>query len=359
MKKFCSILMALIVTMMSVVYASAASVEKTLSLDEAIKMAVEDNPQFISADTKIKDAERQLAEAKKDQKDVVGPIRIPAGISLAFVKKGYYVEQAAIGVESAKREKIKAENVMAYEVTQKYYSVKLAEALYGNTVEANKLAVENKKAIDKNFELGLVSKLDVDNANYAVMQTEAACSKYKRNLSLATENLKIALQIDEQDVALVLTDGIEYEPFEANLAEDIEKAMTTRFDVYSLQSVCNQAKEYLKTMELLLGVKSSEYSAANQSLVQSEYTYTNTKKLIGLAIKSSYNDILNAEDSLKLAEENLNLKKQEYQIAKVQHDIGMITNTQLTGALNAIASAEIEFENAKLTYKLAVEKYGY
>ena len=49
----------------------------------------------------------------------------------------------------------------------------------------------------------------------------------------------------------------------------------------------------------------------------------------------------------------------EYNIAKIQYDLGMITNTQLSAALNAATAAETELENSKLTYKLAVIKYGY
>ena len=37
----------------------------------------------------------------------------------------------------------------------------------------------------------------------------------------------------------------------------------------------------------------------------------------------------------------------------------MITNAQLTATMNSVFNAETELENAKLTYKLAVEKYGY
>lgn len=350
------------VTALMIVFASvgvfAEEVTYTLSLEDAIKMAMENNPQFVSADTKIKNAEKQLEDARKDQKNVKGFIRLPSMFSMVPVKNGYYVEQAKVGVESAKREKIKAENTLRYEVTQKYYSVKLAEALLNSACDANKMATENKNAIDIHYSLGLVSQLDVNNAEYALMQTKAACDKYERNLYVAIENLKIALQIDGQDAKLILTDGIDYQPFEANVEEDIEKAMETRLDIYSLKSACELAKKYLDTT-MVLGAKSAEYSAANQTLVQNEYTYTNSKKLIGLSITASYNEILNTADSLKLAQQNLELKMQEYNIAKVQYDIGMITNTQLTGTLNAVASAEIELENAKLSYKLAVEKYGY
>ncbi len=359
MKKCLAIIIAIsIISAFLSVSVCAESVTYTLSLEEAIEIATKDNPGFISADTAIKNAEKQLEEAKKDQKEVKGVIRLPSAFSLVPVKQGYYVEQAKIGVESAKRERIKAENTLKYEITQKYYSVILAEAVLNSARDAYKMASDNKNTIDIQFDRGLVSQLEVNNAEYALMQAKAAVDKYERNLSLAKENLKISLQIDGQDATLILTDGIEYQPFESNVSEDIENAMETRLDVYLLKSNCEQAERYLKATTVL-GYKSSEYSAANQSLVQSQYTYTNSKKLIGLSIISAYNEIVNAADALKLAETSVDLRTQEYNVAKLQYDLGMITNTQLTGALNAVSNAKIELENAKLSYKLAVEKYGY
>ena len=356
-KRFLSVLMTLLLLMSSVAV-FAEETTYTISLENAINMAMEDNPQFVSADAKIKNAEKQVEKAKKDQKNVKGFIRLPANFALVPVKNGYYVEQARIGVESAKREKVKSENALRYDVTQKYYSVKLAEALLSSVQDTYKITEENKKAIDIQFGLGMVSQLDVDNAEYALMQTKAACEKYERNLDVAEESLKIALQIDGQDVKLNLTDGIEFTPFETNVEEDVENAMESRLDVYMLKSTCEQAEKYLKATSAL-GNNSAEYSAANQTLIQNQYTYTNSKKMIGLSIIAAYNDILNAADSVHLAERNVELKTQEYNVAKIQYDIGMITNTQLTGALSAVTSAKIELENAKLTYKLAVEKYSY
>ncbi len=330
----------------------------TLSLEDAIRMATEDSPQFISADVKIEDAKRQLKEAQKDKRNFKGIIRLPAGLSSVALKQGYYVAQAEISVKSAELEKVKAQSSVSYDVTQKYYGVKLSEALLKSAQSGYQLALENKNTMDTQFSLGLVSELDVKNAEYAVAQAKNACATYERSLDISKKSLLIALSIDDENAQLNLTDDIEYEEFSANLSEDIARAMNERYDIYSLKAAYEQAVSYRKVTEVL-GLSSSEYSAANNNVIQMEYNYTNTKKLIALSVNSSYNSILNAQDSLKLAEQSLNLREQEYNVAKIQHGLGMITNTQLTSAMNSVTNARIELENAKLTYKLAVEKYGY
>ena len=330
----------------------------TLSLEDAIRMATEDSPQFISADVKIEDAKRQLKEAQKDKRNFKGVIRLPAMLSSVALKQGYYVKQAEIGVKSAEMEKVQAQSKVAYDVTQKYYGVKLSEALLESAQSGCGLALENKNTMETQFSLGLVSELDVKNAEYALAQAKNSCDTYERNLDIAKKSLLIALQIDDENAQLTLTDDIEYEEFSSDLSEDIAGAMEKRYDIYSLKSAYEQSLSYRKVTEVI-GMSSSEYSAANNNVIQMDYNYTNTKKLIALSINSSYNAILNAQDSLKLAEQNVSIKEQEYNVAKIQCSLGMITNTQLTAAMNSVTNARIELENAKLTYKLAVKKYGY
>ncbi len=357
MKKICTLALMLVLLLnTAVVYAQDKTY--TLTLEDAIEMALKDSPQFISADTKITDAKKQLEKAKSDRRNLKGVIRLPEGLQQAAVKKGYYVAQAEIGVESAKMEKIQAEKKLAYEITQKYYTLKLSEALCNVMENAYQIALSNKETMDMQYSLGLVAELDVNNAAYSLMKAQATLDSYKRNYDIAKKNLMISLRIDDYSSKLILTDTIEYESFSADLESDIESAMDKRLDLYSLRSVYEQAKRYLEVTGLL-GSGSSQYSAANQAMVQSEYTYNNTKKLIGLSINMCYNDILNANDSLILSEKNLNLRRQEYNIAKIQYELGMITNTQLMATYNSVSTAETELENAKLTYKLAVEKYGY
>lgn len=358
-----ALMMVIVLMISSVTYAentgsAPVSDTYTLTLNQAIEMAMKDNLQLISADTKIKDAKRQKEDAQKTQREQKGFIRLPDGFALVAVKQGYYVKQADVGIKSANYEKEQAIAKLSYDVTQKYYSVKLMEALCENANNAYKLALENKTTIDAQFELGMVAELDVNNASYNVNQAKAALDKCSRNYDIAKRSLIISLQIENPAAELILTDTIDYETFSADVDKDIDKAMTTRFDVFSLESALSLAKSY-RDVTLALGHSSPEYSAANQTVVQSEYNCTNNKKLIGLSIRTAYNDILNASDSVHLAEENVKLCKQEYSIAEIQYDLGMITNTQLSAALNAATAAETELENSKLTYKLAVIKYGY
>lgn len=340
------------------VVAETQTVTYTLSLGDAINMAEEKNPGYVSADTTIQNAQRQLEQAKKTQKNIKGAIRLPAGLANVATKQGYYVEQAKAGLESAMLAKKQLQRTNAYSITQQYYGVKLAEAVLENIKTSYQIAQNNKANVDTQFSLGLAAELDVKNAQYSVNEMKANLEKSQRNLDLARKSLAVALYIEDENYILNLTDDIEYKEFEANLSEDTQKAMENRYDIYQLKSVYALAEKYMEAT-ILVGNTSSQHSAANQAKVASETNYKNAMKLIGISINSSYNSILDAKDALKLAEEKLELCKQEYNIATIQHELGMMTNIQLTSAMTKVAAAQTELENAKLTYKLAVEKYGY
>ena len=55
----------------------------------------------------------------------------------------------------------------------------------------------------------------------------------------------------------------------------------------------------------------------------------------------------------------MKLKKNAYNIATIQYEHGLITNIELLTAMNNMYVAEVEFENAKLKYRLSVDKYKY
>jgi outer membrane protein TolC len=76
-------------------------------------------------------------------------------------------------------------------------------------------------------------------------------------------------------------------------------------------------------------------------------------------LKATYNNLLNAGDNLNLSKMELSIKNREYEASKIKYEIGVITNMELTDNLNKKLISEVDYEKAKLDYKLAKEKYEY
>lgn len=331
-----------------------------LSLQDAITLAVSQNPELQVCDIKLSSLNVSLDAARLSRKSIKdSTISISSGLTSAYVKDGYYVDMYESQIRLGKLEKEKIQNKIAYNVTEKYFNYKLTERLIRTTEQSYSLALENKNTTDERFKLGLVSQIEVDNAAVALEQSRVAVDNYKRSFDIAKEDLKIALQLDDEDCSFVLTDDIDFADFESDVDADVAAALETRYDTVALREAAALEKRYFEITSKYTAPNTATYNSAHSDYIQSDYNMTNNTKQIALSIRSDYNNVLSSKDSLKIAEQNLAIKKQEFSAASLRHEMGMMTNMQLTSVLNDLAQYEINVENAKLKYKLAVIKYQY
>ena len=103
----------------------------TLSLDDAIKMALTNNPQLNASIVKKEDTKIQLKaarETKADYRDLKN-IPITTAYELVYIKNGYYVHTYENMLKLADYEYKQLEAQIAYKVTEKYYNLKNYERL--------------------------------------------------------------------------------------------------------------------------------------------------------------------------------------------------------------------------------------
>ena len=280
-------------------------------------------------------------------------------MDLAYIKDGYYTEVFLMQERLAREGKKKQENVIAYQVTEKYYRCKQAEGLVKVMRETLSLAEQNKKTVEAQYAMGLVSQMTVTNAEIAVTQARLSLESYERSLLLAYDNLKIDLHLDGTDCKLVLTDEITCEDYTSDVEKDTEKAMETRYDIKALTETTDLAKLYFDITASHSSAEVASYQSAYADYLNAKNTQDTSVKQIVLGIKSYYNAILTAKGDLYIAEKTLQLKQSEYEAAKLKHEMGMISNMELTRIMNEVSAQQINVENAKATYRLAVEKYQY
>ncbi|MBQ7875742.1 MAG: TolC family protein [Clostridia bacterium] len=344
----------------------------SLTCEDAVNLALENNTQLLANDAKITSAslsvevaEEQTKEYKSLEKDlskipgVSMAINVSNGLEQAYLKHGYYLDAATVGYDLAVMEKEKTKSTIAYDVTQKYYNVKLMEELIEISETGLAIAKENAEIVKKNFELGYVSELEVKNVENSVKSAEFSLESNKRNLEIATESLKIALGIDTENIKLVLTDEIVLPALPENVDEKIENAMLSRYDVTALRKSNELQSRYFEITSAYMGKNTSAYNSAYSEYLLSEYTYQNSSKLIKLSLKNDYAAILTAKDNITTAENSLEIKQVEYDSAKIKYEMGMITNLELTSKMVELDSCKVQLENTRLTYLLAVLKFDY
>lgn len=337
-----------------------------LSLEDAINMALEKSPRVEAADAAITSAQLNLEVARDSKKEfdsmskyVSVAVNVSDGLELGYLKHGYYTEAAQVGLEL---ETIEKEQVLAsikYEVTEKYYNVKLMERLVEIARTGLQIAQDNSDVVKKNYELGYVSQLEVKNVDNAVLKAQHSVESYERNLDIAKESFKISLMIENDERELVLTDEISLPEMPENTDEKINGAMETRYDVTALKKAAALSERYFTITNYYVGASTAMYYSAYSDYLSSKYTYENSSKLIKLSLVNEYNSMVTAYDNVESCENELEIKNVEYESAKIKYEMGMITNLELTSIMAELDSAKVQLENAQVTYLLAVKKFEY
>lgn len=338
---------------------NAENTTYTLSLDEAITIALTDNPQLKVCEINKSNYKTQLDAAKinKSKYKDIREISASTGIDLMYVKGGYYVETYKRAIDLTDYEYKKTEATITYNTIQKYYNLKNCYKLLEIAENSHSLVEKNYNNAVISYNQGLISKIDLENSEFGMKKTAYMVDLYKNNLEIAKSDFKIALRKNDENCEFVLDDSIICEDYNGYLAEDLLTAEKSRYDILSLKNNYELAKLYLDLTSL--PSNTARYMSAYSSLITAEYNYKNNKDLILLAVKSSYNNITTAKNDLDIAQTNYNIKKSMHKITELKTEMGMVTNAELSASINELAQSEIELENAKLTYKLAVEKYKH
>lgn len=337
-----------------------------LSLNDAIGMALENNPKLTAADSAIHSAELSLEIVNENQKEfnrtlkyVNIPVVISEGLETAYMKHGYYPKAAQTGVDIAVMNKSQTQASIAYGVTEKYYNVKLLEDLVKIANTGLEMAKDNEQLMKNQLEAGYVSALEVRNASNALRQAENSVKSYMRSLELATKSLKIDLQIENSPAMLILTDEIEIPSLPENADDMIESAVDTRYDMTALKKDYELKTELFDITQFYVNDNTSLYHTAYSNYLNSQYTYQNAVKMMKIGLLNEYSGILAASDAMLTAEDDLDIKQAMYESAAVQYELGLITNLELTRYMANLDQSRVQLENAKLTYLLSVLKFGY
>ena len=330
-----------------------------ISLADSVSMAYDGNAQIEANLLKQKGNEVSVSSARITQRSYKNiPVNVSSNFDLYCLKNGYQVDAAEMSLRISQMENEKIRADIAYDVTEAYYNLVLMQKLVNAAENSYKLALDNKKAVDAQHALGMIPNLDYENADVTVKICENALNEYKLNYAVAEQNLKILINKDTENCIIVPTDEIECEDYISDTEADIVSALETRFDINSLKENRNLARVYFEHSKALTE-SSATYNTAYASYMDADYNYTHTQKLIALSIKSLYNSIITSSANMETSRMQYEIDLKEYDAAKLKYELGMITNLELTSCINDLYSSQVNYANAKLNYRLAVEKYKY
>ena len=382
-------------------FSALAQETEVLTLDEAIKIALESNPGII-----ISDASVDVMKAKvQNAKSIFYP-QVEFRFILPFIEResGVFVDQLIwdfwrtpnlvkankAQLESSRYDKTGTQEDVILNTKIAYYTV-LAKR---HTLDAakKKLTEQEKRLeqIENFFNLGRESKLGVTRAKVTLGNSKLNLITAKNDLEIAKLKLLKALGIEERDFNYELVDMLEYTVVDLNLENAISKALDSRPELKSLmakeagmRASLSASRQSLLFPEILgraayrfegegatgpdfiagVGLRFplfegfsdvSRVSEERAKLRQSQAQVESLKRQIASDLKELYLNLKYAEESLQVtetsntsAEENLELAREEYRLGK-SSEVGLVE------AESILASTTADHIQAIYNYKIAI-----
>lgn len=339
-----------------------------LSLEDAIKYALENNNALKITDITIKNQINELEDAKQIKEDLQ-KVRLtysfenkpddPLATALqnALVKKGYFELQNEYELEELNKNKENAEAGIKLSVEQNYYSLKASEDKVDIEKENLDRTKKEYELVKQKYELGSATMIDVLSSEF---ELERAKTDYQNALDdyeyqRLLFNKTVGLDFDTK---VVLTDELEYVKLDnINLDEKIEIALTESYNYLTAKHQYDLAKMYMDIASMIYTSSTDAYKMAKDNLEIAQYTLDDAKKDITLRVTKAYMDLIKAERNLKTAQKSVELAKQAYEIAKISYETGMNTALDVSKARISLREAELGYNQVLLAYNLAIKNF--
>lgn len=350
-------LVAVLIISSSVIFADNQESIKSLTLQQAIDIALENSQDMQIAELNIEKANIGLKEAKKAQDDLedfkaMYGTTLDNQLSTKLVKKGYYVKLSESGKLLAEKGKILNEEIIKFSVETNYYDVLFSK----ENIKVKEQNLERSKKqhddVVAKFNLGMSTKQEIltaeANLQQANLDLENAKSDYE--YKIMNFNQTIGMPLTEE---INLTDKLEFEPVEAiDIDEKIAEALENRFDI--IQSKENYENEKLE-FDLTTSIFSLKTYKGKTALYDKESTYNELVKAendVKLNVRKAYIDLTKAERGVQAFEKSIESLKEAYRLSTLSYEVGLSTLLDVLNAQKALNDVELAYLQTLYNYNM-------
>jgi outer membrane protein len=343
---------------------------KSLSLAQAVEMAMKDNLQVELAALGLEQAELTLEQAKsaarKASKQIGIEIPNMAG-GISTIRKDQNMAlaidvipvQAESGKIIAETGKAYTENVIKFGVEAAYYGVLRAEKMLEVSEASLIRAKEQLKQAEAKFKAGTVAKMEVISAEAQLKTAEAGVNEAKAGVEKARMALNQTLNLN-LNTPMELTDKFSFAPAGDIDTDKVFQEMTEKDSSYVLaREKYNINKVNFDYHQKYFTKNTFAYREAEYAFKESEVNLEHAKTQLQLNIKNAYMDLKTAEDNYHVLTKSVEQAKEAYRLTKLRYDVGMATGYDLLGAETALKQADMALLNALYNYNLAKAKFTY
>ncbi len=271
------------------------------------------------------------------------------------IKEGYYKEATKMGLLLAEKGKEMAIKGIGFSVESSYFGVLHAQEKYEIQESTLATAKQNLDNINKKYELGMASPLELMNFEIAYSQAEMGYKSAQRALEYAkmSFNKAIGLPLDSN---VILTDElIIEEPETIDIEEKVTEALENRMEIISAQKQYELDKMNFDISSTFVGTY--DYKNAKYTLESSEYALADAKVTVELSVRKAYMDMMDAYEALTILDKTIMQVEKVYTATETRYDLGMATENEVIEALNQAKEMKLQRSQAALGYRLAKKQF--
>lgn len=358
----------LLLTLIPAVAAPAEDETLSLTLEEAMELALANNNQVELNRLSIEKAKLELEQAKHGAKKIdfdaidAMPREMRAGLGLDMYQLHLAKYVAPVASQAkltiAEKQVELSENVLRLEVEKNYYELLRKKTALDNAQNALLRAQEQLRIAQESYKAGVLAKSDVVGAEVLVASKEAEVVNAQNQFDKAVMNLAQTLGL-ELDTKIVPATQFSFEPVIIDLAKEVEKALEQDISVIG-------AKEGLKVAEVTFEQARGFYAPNVFMYREAEYgleeAKVNLKKAqdeVELKVRNAYLDLLSAQKAYETLEKSLEAAKENYRVAKLRFEAGVATRLEMEQAADQLSEQEGRLMEMLYNYNLATALFKY
>ncbi len=321
--------------------------EQTLSLNDAIELALERNRDLKIQKLNIDKSEEQLEDLQEQIKYYYDIEELPVGTyipGVSSVYAGYLSQREADRIAKKQYEAMKQQ--MVVDVKQAYYDVLKNNRALELAKKAAKIAEREYSIAKVKNSIGMMSQAELLGYKTKVANAQSEIVSLQKTLKESQTKLLDLIGLNGE-FKYQLVDDVNYQKADfISLDSVIAKALSQRYEIWGAERLAEVAK------------RSAEYlDNYNVGLIEADIKDLeagNAKDAMKKQVETLYLALNHMEELYNTLEESLRLAEEKLRVTELQKEVGLATELQLKQAQQEYDSAVDALKN--LIYQHDVTK---
>ncbi len=334
---------------------------KNLSLEEAVELAMQNNPDIEIAGLAVEKAkaEHKLArdqanDAKNDAKELdINTYEID--IAKRFNPKA---KEVALVMEEKKRDV--GEKKLKLDVERAYYDVLRAEKSLEIERAGLKYIQDQLKIAETAYKIGTKAKLDVTTAEAAVAGYQASVTRAENTYRTSVLDLNRITGLD-LDTPLKLTSkfAVEKAGDSINLEDSINQALEDNVDILAAKKTLELKEVQYDVAKKFYGQGIIAYDTAEIDKQSAEATVRKQEVNTRATVRKSYLTLFSLEKMIDWQTKEVEKARENARVFMLKYEAGLSTSLDARNAAIDLEKAEQSLSNSIYDYNLTKSQFKY